>query len=87
MGTLLAVGMYKIVKAVDYETVNPGQDFDDHEAALFDPPDNPDDPEQVRRPVVPPISPVTQHSDLSGEKKSNDHGEGSGTGVRSAHGD
>lgn len=84
MGTLLAFGMYKIVKAVDYETVNPGQDFDDHEAALFNPPENPDDPEQVRRPVVPPISPtlmspVTQHSDISGEKKSSDNGEGSGT--------
>jgi aquaporin related protein len=31
MGTLLAWGMYKIVKSVEYETVNPGQDFDDHE--------------------------------------------------------
>jgi aquaporin rerated protein, other eukaryote len=31
MGTLLAFGMYKIVKMVEYQTVNPGQDFDDHE--------------------------------------------------------
>jgi aquaporin related protein len=50
MGTLLAFGMYRIVKSVEYETVNPGQDFDDHEAALFDPPDNPDSKEQVQRP-------------------------------------
>jgi aquaporin related protein len=34
MGTLLAFGMYKIVKSVEYETVNPGQDFDDHEVHL-----------------------------------------------------
>ena len=34
MGTLLAWGMYKIVKSVEYETVNPGQDFDDHEVCL-----------------------------------------------------
>lgn len=50
MGTLLALGMYKIVKSVEYETVNPGQDFDDHEAALFNPPDDPDSKEQVERP-------------------------------------
>ena len=31
MGTMLAWAMYRIVKMVDYETVNPGQDFDDHE--------------------------------------------------------
>lgn len=52
MGTLLAYGMYKIVKSVEYQTVNPGQDFDDHEAALFDPPDDPESKEQVERPNV-----------------------------------
>lgn len=31
MGTLLAFGVYKIIKMVEYQTVNPGQDFDDHE--------------------------------------------------------
>lgn len=31
MGTLLAWGMYRTVKSVEYQTVNPGQDFDDHE--------------------------------------------------------
>jgi aquaporin related protein len=31
MGTLLAYGVYKIIKMVEYQTVNPGQDFDDHE--------------------------------------------------------
>jgi hypothetical protein len=32
---LLAFGVYKIVKSVEYETVNPGQDFDDHEVHLL----------------------------------------------------
>ena len=52
MGTLLAFGMYKIVTSVEYQTVNPGQDFDDHEAAHFNPPDDPDSKEQVERPNV-----------------------------------
>lgn len=56
MGTLLAWGMYRIVKSVEYQTVNPGQDFDDHEAALFHPPDNPDSKEQVERPNVAAIA-------------------------------
>lgn len=52
MGTLLAFGMYKIIKLVEYQTVNPGQDFDDHEAALFKPPEDPEFAEQVERPNV-----------------------------------
>ncbi|KAJ6201791.1 aquaporin-like protein [Bipolaris maydis] len=52
MGSLLACGVYKVVKAVDYETVNPGQDFDDHEAAAFQCPDYPSSRDQVRRPIV-----------------------------------
>lgn len=52
MGTLLAFGMYKIVKQVEYQTVNPGQDFDDHEAALFKPPEDPSSADQVERPNV-----------------------------------
>ncbi|PSN64135.1 aquaporin-like protein [Corynespora cassiicola Philippines] len=56
MGTLLAWGMYKIVKTVEYQTVNPGQDFDDHEAALFHPPADPISAEQVERPNVAAIA-------------------------------
>ncbi|KAF1942426.1 aquaporin-like protein [Clathrospora elynae] len=52
MGTLLAFGMYRIVKLVEYETVNPGQDFDDHEAALFKPPEDPETAQEVARPNV-----------------------------------
>jgi aquaporin related protein len=56
MGTLLAFGMYRIVKIVEYQTVNPGQDFDDHEAALFKPPEDPETAEQVERPNVAAIA-------------------------------
>ncbi|KAF2027839.1 aquaporin-like protein [Setomelanomma holmii] len=52
MGTLLAFGMYRIVKIVEYQTVNPGQDFDDHEAKMFKPPEDPETAEQVERPNV-----------------------------------
>jgi aquaporin related protein len=52
LGTLLAFGMYKIVKMVEYQTVNPGQDFDDHEAALFKPPTNASTADEVQRPNV-----------------------------------
>jgi hypothetical protein len=35
MGVLLAVGFYHFVKHLEYETANPGQDFDAHEAEGF----------------------------------------------------
>lgn len=56
MGTLLAFGMYRIVKTVEYQTVNPGQDFDDHEIAAFKPPENAEVAEQVERPNVAAIA-------------------------------
>lgn len=52
MGTLLAWAMYKIVKSVEYETVNPGQDFDDHEAKMFNPPGDAETAAEVERPNV-----------------------------------
>ncbi|OCK94101.1 aquaporin-like protein [Cenococcum geophilum 1.58] len=56
MGTLLAVGFYKLMKTVEYQTVNPGQDFNDHEAELFEPPPVPATAEEVRRPNVAAIA-------------------------------
>jgi aquaporin related protein len=50
MGALLAVGFYKLMKLSDYETVNPGQDFNDEEAELFKPPTDAETAEDVRRP-------------------------------------
>lgn len=52
MGTLLAFGMYKMIKLMEYQTVNPGQDFDDHEAALFNPPEHASTADELRRPIV-----------------------------------
>ena len=50
MGSLLAVGFYKLMKLGDYETVNPGQDFNDEEAELFKPPEDAETAADVRRP-------------------------------------
>lgn len=34
-GALIAVGFYRLVKLLEYETANPGQDFDEKEDANF----------------------------------------------------
>jgi aquaporin related protein len=36
LGALLAVGFYHFVKTLEYETANPGQDFNEHEDAAFE---------------------------------------------------
>ncbi|KAL8853392.1 MAG: hypothetical protein Q9221_001709 [Calogaya cf. arnoldii] len=36
-GALLASGLYKFIKILEYETANPGQDFDEREQDFFDP--------------------------------------------------
>jgi hypothetical protein len=35
LGSVLAVGFYRSIKYLEYEMVNPGQDFDEHEHRLF----------------------------------------------------
>ncbi|KAK5163350.1 Aquaporin-1 [Saxophila tyrrhenica] len=35
LGTFLAVGLYRFVKILEYETANPGQDFNEKEAEVF----------------------------------------------------
>jgi len=52
LGALLAYGFYELMKFGEFQTVNPGQDFDDHEADLFDPPASPVTKEEVQRPIV-----------------------------------
>lgn len=37
LGSLLAAGFYWFIKACEYETANPGQDFDDLEANVYNP--------------------------------------------------
>lgn len=34
-GTCIAVGLYRFVKVLEYETANPGQDFNEKEAEVF----------------------------------------------------
>ena len=46
LGSLLASGFYKFIKMLEYETANPGQDFDENETQLFDP------EKDVNRPMV-----------------------------------
>ena len=48
LGALVAAGFYYFIKSLEYESANPGQDFDDLEASAF----NPD--EDISRPVVSP---------------------------------
>lgn len=52
LGALLATGFYRLMKLLEYETANPGQDFDDQEAALFKPPVHAATAADVRRPIV-----------------------------------
>jgi aquaporin related protein len=37
LGSLLASGFFWLIKSGEYETANPGQDFDDLEAGVYDP--------------------------------------------------
>lgn len=48
LGAVVAAGFYWFIKAVEYQTANPGQDFDDLEANAFDPTSD------LSRPVVSP---------------------------------
>ena len=36
LGSILAVGFYRFVKVLEYETANPGQDFNEKEAEVFE---------------------------------------------------
>lgn len=36
LGALVAVGFYRFVKMLEYETANPGADFNEHEQEMFD---------------------------------------------------
>ncbi len=42
----MASGFYKFLQGLEYETANPGQDFDENETQLFDP------EKDVNRPIV-----------------------------------
>lgn len=50
LGTALAYGLYKLLKFGEYETANPGQDFNEQEAQMFDAPEDPVSAKDVARP-------------------------------------
>ncbi|KIW01655.1 uncharacterized protein PV09_06840 [Verruconis gallopava] len=52
LGSLLAVGLYKLLKLMVYETANPGQDFDELETAMFVRHEKASTRDQVLRPVI-----------------------------------
>lgn len=48
--------LFRLIKTLEYETANPGQDFDEHEAAVFQPTEDAATAEEVRRPTGQEIS-------------------------------
>jgi aquaporin related protein len=50
LGSIIAVVFYRFIKHLEYETANPGQDFDEHEQELFNPSGDPMTRQEVRRP-------------------------------------
>lgn len=52
LGSLLAVVIYRVIKMLEYETANPGQDFDENEIQAIEDIDDPETADEVRRPPV-----------------------------------
>lgn len=52
LGSCLAVGFYRFIKVLEYETANPGQDFNDKEMEVFNPDEDPARASDVARPNV-----------------------------------
>src|ERR1700761_7706265 len=53
LGSLIAVGFYRFVKMLEYETANPGQDFNEKEADNFEfDEENANSAADVSRPAV-----------------------------------
>lgn len=67
-GALLAYAFYTLMKFGEYQTANPGQDFDDHEARVFEPPADAVTAEEVARPniVAETLEKVASGGSLSG---------------------
>ncbi|KAL6713666.1 Aquaporin-1 [Lecanora helva] len=55
LGSVLASSLYKLMKMLEYETANPGQDFDEHEKEHFDP-----EKHTIRPPPVVNFQPSTE---------------------------
>ena len=56
LGALLAAGFFWFIKSCEYQTANPGQDFDDLEEAAFNP------EQDLTRPVVSPTAALPERA-------------------------
>lgn len=52
VGATLATAIWKLLTLMDFETSNPGQDFDELESSMFNPPKPASGKEDVKRPIV-----------------------------------
>ncbi|KAH0841284.1 Aquaporin-1 [Fonsecaea pedrosoi] len=76
LGSLVASGFFWFIKSCEYQTANPGQDFDDLEASAYNP------EEDLTRPVVSPTAVIpdralSRTSRTSKERSSKDERSGS----------
>lgn len=84
LGSLIAVGFYRFVKVLEYETANPGQDFNEREAEVFHfDEENAATGADVARPIVAAGNP-DYVADGLGVHPSNEHTQIPGQGVNSA---
>ena len=65
LGSLLAAGFYKLIKMLEYETANPGQDFDENETKIFDP------ERDVDRPIVNLVAPSNPNTSPAAQSRPN----------------
>lgn len=80
LGSIVAVGFYRMVKILEYETANPGQDFNDKEAEVFNPDeDNAATAADVARPNV-AVGRSEYEVDSEGIHRSRDFREGGAVG-------
>ncbi|KAK0508647.1 hypothetical protein JMJ35_008923 [Cladonia borealis] len=63
LGSLLAAGFYKLIKMLEYETANPGQDFDENETKIFDP------ERDVDRPMVNFVAPGNSNTSPAAQSR------------------
>jgi aquaporin related protein len=56
LGAILAAGFFWFIKSCEYQTANPGQDFDDLEASAYNP------EQDLTRPVVSPTAVIPERS-------------------------
>lgn len=91
LGSLVASGFFWFIKSCEYQTANPGQDFDDLEASAYKP------EEDLTRPVVSPTAVVDRSLSRDGASRASKEGPSNffsptritsgGTNTNTNHGD